>query len=91
MSFQVSPQKGRRGIRESAAFSSAHRAFSERPKRRAEAELATRSCSRPLPETLTYLLMKEKFEQIYRHIERISLGDEQPLLKLPHPHPERET
>ena len=87
MSFQVSPLKGGRRTRESATFSSAHRAFSERPKRRAEAEIASRGCLRPLPETLTYLLMKEKFEQIYRHIERISLGEEQPVVKLPHPRP----
>ena len=61
--------------RECATSPAVHRAFSERPKGRAEAEWASRGGSRAIPETLTYLLMKDKFERIYRDIERIALKD----------------
>jgi hypothetical protein len=44
--------------------------------------MANKSCSRAVPETLTFLLMKEKFEQIYKHIERISLKEEQIVIKI---------
>jgi hypothetical protein len=44
--------------------------------------MANKSCSRVVPETLTFLLMKEKFEQIYKHIERISLKEEQIVIKI---------
>lgn len=66
MSNKAIEMRGKSHHREYTTFTYANRANSDRPKRRAEPEMANKT--RAIPETLTYLLMKEKFEQIYKHI-----------------------
>jgi hypothetical protein len=80
MSNKAVEQRGRTNHREYTTFTYGNRAYSDRPKRKGEAEMGNKT--RVIPETLTYLLMKEKFEQIYKHIERISLKDDQIVIKV---------
>ncbi len=80
MSNKAVEQRGKNNHREYKTFVYGNRAYSDRPTRKGEAEMGNKT--RAIPETLTYLLMKEKFEQIYKHIERISLKDEQMASKI---------
>jgi hypothetical protein len=61
MAEMVATQKCKSRTRVTPGSSSVNRAVSERPKRKAEAEWMCRGSSRPIPENLTYLLMKDKF------------------------------
>lgn len=61
---------------------SINKAFSDRPTNKQSYGLSSKASSQALPEAITYILMKEKFEEIYKHIEKISIKDEQLLVKI---------
>ena len=82
MSDKASPTRGKNITTGYNTFSHVPRTLSEKPKRKGDVDMTHKSCSKAVPETLTFLLMKEKFEQIYKHIERISLKEEQIAVKI---------
>ena len=56
------------------------KAFSERPRKKNETGWAGKA-NESIPEAIGYIVMKEKFEQMYRHIERLTLQHDQLLVK----------
>jgi hypothetical protein len=53
--------------------------MSDRPTRKSDhTRVRGKSTPDSIPEVVTYLLMKEKFEQIYKRIEKITTKEDQP-------------